>query len=151
MSVTILTCMLRCTKSFTLFVFIAFFLQCIFWGASHSYGALRAGNIELIVIMSLVNFAIFQLRGETLLMTLYFSLFVNNTPWQLDKSNTMASMVGNSMIITLQCCIGRDLLYHQIFTYLTASYLVFLSRDYRGFPSCFSKVSSQVVFILRQN
>ena len=59
-SMTILTCLLWCTKSFTLFVFIAFFLQCIFWGASHSYGALRAGNIELIAIMSLVNFAIFS-------------------------------------------------------------------------------------------
>ena len=58
-SMTILTCLLWCTKSFTLFVFIAFFRQCIFWGVSHSYGALRAGNIELIVIMSLVNFAIF--------------------------------------------------------------------------------------------
>ena len=37
-------------EKFKLILLHAFFLQCLFWGASHSYVALRAGNIELVVI-----------------------------------------------------------------------------------------------------
>ena len=46
-----------------------------------------------------LNLDNFWLSRETLLVTLSCKWFANNKPWQPDKSNTMASIVGNSMII----------------------------------------------------